>query len=79
MLGKCMQDVAAYRARIVAPRPMIYLGILGLGLLLEWLWPTRLLSRSLAVGVGIAILVCGVIGLAAAIRTIWRAQTPIDR
>jgi len=30
------------------------------------------------VGVGSAILVCGVIGLAAAIRTIWRAQTPID-
>jgi protein-S-isoprenylcysteine O-methyltransferase Ste14 len=30
------------------------------------------------VGVGLAILICGVIGLAAAIRTIWRAQTPID-
>jgi len=73
-----MQDIAADRARIVAPPPVIYLGILGLGLLLEWLWPTRLLSWSLAVGVGLAILVCGVIGLAAAIRTTWRAQTPID-
>lgn len=27
---------------------------------------------------GSAILVCGVIGLAAAIRIIWRAQSPID-
>ena len=73
-----MQDVAADRAGIVAPPPVIYLGILGLGLLLEWLWPTRLVSWSLAVGVGSAILVCGVIGLAAAIRTIWCAQTPIN-
>jgi protein-S-isoprenylcysteine O-methyltransferase Ste14 len=73
-----MRDVAADRARIVAPPPVIYLGILGFGLLLEWLWPTRLLSWSLAVRVGLAILVCGVIGLAAAIRTVWRAQSPID-
>ncbi len=73
-----MQDVAADRARIVAPPPVIYLGVLGLGLLLEWLRPTRIVSWSLAVGVGLAMLVCGVIGLAAAIRTIWRAQTPVD-
>lgn len=77
-LGKRMQGVAADRARIVAPPPVIYLGVLGLGLLLERLWPTRLVSWSLAVGVGSVLLVCGVIGLAAAIRTIWHAQTPID-
>ena len=77
-VGKCMQNVAVDRARIVAPPPVIYLGMLGLGLLLEWLWPTRLLSWSLAVGMGSAIFVCGVIGLAAAIRAIWRAQSPID-
>ena len=73
-----MQDVAADRARIVAPPPVIYLGVLGLGLLLEGLRPTRLVSWPLAVAVGSAILICGVIGLAAAIRTIWRAQTPVD-
>lgn len=73
-----MQDVATNRAGIVAPPPVMYLGVLSLGLLLEWLWPMRLLRWPLAVGVGSAILVCGVIGLAAAIRTIWRAQTPID-
>lgn len=73
-----MKHVAADRAGIVAPPPVIYLGVLSLGLLLEWLWPTRLLSWPVAVSVGSAILVCGVIGLAAAIRTIWRAQTPVD-
>lgn len=73
-----MQEAAADRARIVAPPPVIYLGVLGLGLLLEWRWPTRLLNRSLAVSVGSAILITGVIGLAAAIRTLWRAHTPIN-
>ena len=73
-----MQDVAADRARIVAPPPVIYLGVLGLGLLLEWLRPTRLLSWPLAVAVGSAILICGVFGLTVAIRTVWCAQTPVD-
>lgn len=73
-----MQDAAVDSAKIVAPPPVIYLGVLGLGLLLKWLWPTRLLSWPLAMGVGLAILGCGVIGLTAAIRTVWRAQTPVD-
>lgn len=73
-----MQDVVPDRARIAAPPPVIYLGVLGLGLLREWLWPTRLLSRSLAVAVGSSIVACGVIGLAAAIRPFRRAKTPID-
>lgn len=73
-----MQEAAADRARIVAPPPVIYLGILGIGLLLEWLWPTRLLRRPLAIGVGFAILLSGVVGLAAAIRTMWRAKTTVD-
>ena len=73
-----MQDVAADRARILAPPPMIYLGVLGLGLLLEWLRPTRLLRWPLAVAVGSTILIGGVVGLTASIRTVWRAQTPVD-
>lgn len=48
---------------------MIYLGVLGLGLLLEWLWPTRLLSRPVAVAVGS--------GLSLALNTWWAlALTP---
>ena len=73
-----MQDAVTDRAGIVAPPPLIYLGVLGLGLILGRLWPTRLASSPVAVSLGCAVVVCGVIGLAAAIRTIWRAQTPIS-
>lgn len=73
-----MQDIASDNAGIIAPPPVIYLGMLGLGLLLEWLWPTRLPGGALTVGMGSVILVCGVIGAAAAIRTLRRARTPVD-
>ncbi|MEW6683831.1 MAG: isoprenylcysteine carboxylmethyltransferase family protein [Nitrospirota bacterium] len=73
-----MRDVAADRPRILAPPPVIYLGVLGLGLLLEWLWPTRLLGWPLAVAVGSTIFICGVVGLTVAIRTVLRARTPVD-
>jgi protein-S-isoprenylcysteine O-methyltransferase Ste14 len=73
-----MQDAATDRARIIAPPPVIYLGVLGLGLLLEWLWPTRLLTWPLAVAVGAAIIICGAIALTVAIRTLLRARTPVD-
>ncbi len=73
-----VQDIAADRARILAPPPVIYLGTLGLGLLLEWLWPTQLAGQPLAAGAGTVILVCGLIGLIAAIQTLRRARTPVD-
>lgn len=66
------------RAQIVVPPPMIYLGVLGLGLLLEWFWPTQVPNRPLAVTVGSVLLVCGVVGLIAAIRTLLRSQTTIN-
>jgi protein-S-isoprenylcysteine O-methyltransferase Ste14 len=77
-MDKHMQSTATDRARIVAPPPVIYLGVLGLGLLLEWLWPTQVLPWRLALAVGSVVLICGVIGLVAAIRTLLRAQTPVD-
>jgi protein-S-isoprenylcysteine O-methyltransferase Ste14 len=73
-----MKDVPTDRAKIIAPPPVIYLGVLGLGLLFEWLWPTRLLTWPLAVAAGSAIFICGVAGLAVAIRTLLRARTPVD-
>jgi protein-S-isoprenylcysteine O-methyltransferase Ste14 len=73
-----MQSAATDRAKIVAPPPVIYVGVLGFGLLLEWLWPTQVLTWPLAVAVGSVVLICGVVGLAAAIRTLLRAQTPVD-
>lgn len=73
-----MQSAATDRARIVAPPPVIYLGMLGVGLLLEWLWPTQVLTWPLAVVPGSVVLICGVLGLTVAIRTLLRAQTPVD-
>jgi protein-S-isoprenylcysteine O-methyltransferase Ste14 len=72
-----MKNVTTDRVRIIAP-PVIYLGILGLGLFVEWRWPTRLLSCSLAVAVGSVICTCGAIGLTAAIHTLLHAQTAVD-
>ena len=74
-----MQDVAVDRARIIAPPPVIYLAILSLGLLLERLRLTQLLSRPLAVTWGQrSLFVVWSVGLTGAIRTVWRAQTPFD-
>ena len=75
---RSMQDVVVDRARVIAPPPLIYLAMLGVGLMLEWLCPTRLLSRVLAQGVGVVLFVFGVIGLTVAIRTVLRAQTPVN-
>ena len=63
---------------MVAPPPLIFLAFLGVGMLLEWPWPTHLLSWPVAVGVGVACLSVGLVGLQAAIRTVWRGQTPVD-
>jgi protein-S-isoprenylcysteine O-methyltransferase Ste14 len=52
--------------------------MLGIGLLLEWLWPTQMLTWPLAVVPASVVLICGVLGLTAAIRTLLRAQTPVD-
>ena len=73
-----MRNLASDRPGIIPPPPAIYLAFLGLGLLLEWLWPIHILRRDLAVGVGLAILVCGVNGLALAIHAIRHAQSPIS-
>ncbi|MEW5757374.1 MAG: isoprenylcysteine carboxylmethyltransferase family protein [Pseudomonadota bacterium] len=73
-----MQDSVSERAGIIVPPPVIYLGMLGAGLFFEWIWPIRIPGRPLAVVVGATLLVCGVIGAAAAIQALRRAQTPID-
>ena len=77
-MDETMQCAATGRAGIVAPPPVIYLGVLGVGLLLEWLWPTQVLTRPLAVVSGALVLACGALGLTAAIRTLLRAHTPVD-
>lgn len=73
-----MKALSADRARIVAPPPAIYLGILAIGLALEWFWPTRPLGWAVRLGLGLPILLGGVLGLAWAVRAAWRARTSVN-
>lgn len=63
---------------IIAPPPLIYLGFLSLGLLLEYLWPTQIFTGSLMAEIGLLILIVGIIGVFLAVRTVLRARSPVD-
>lgn len=73
-----MQGTKQDSARIVAPPPVIYVGVFALGMLLEWIWPGKLLSSPVAFGIGAVILLCGVIGAVWAILTLRRARTAVN-
>ncbi len=57
--------------------PFVYLGSIGLGLLVHWLWPVQLLPASVSVPTGVlVVLVAGVLFISA-VRTFRKASTPI--
>lgn len=57
--------------------PFVYLGSIGLGLLVHSYWPVELLSASVSVPVGVtAVLVAGTLFISA-VRTFREAGTPI--
>jgi protein-S-isoprenylcysteine O-methyltransferase Ste14 len=57
--------------------PLVYLGSIGLGLLLHLLWPVQLLAPSLGVPLGVAVvLVAGALFISA-VRTLRKANTPV--
>jgi protein-S-isoprenylcysteine O-methyltransferase Ste14 len=59
---------------VIAPPPLIYLVPLGLGLLLQWWRPVPLLPERLALPVGVAFLLLGLVALPA-LRQFIRAGT----
>lgn len=65
-------------AGIIAPPPLIYLGALALGLLLEWIWPTRLADWRGTLALGVAIALCGTVGVAWSFCAMRRGQTPVN-
>lgn len=65
-------------AGIIAPPPLIYLGALALGLLLEWIWPTRLADWRGTLALGVAIVLCGTVGVAWSFYAMRRGQTPVN-
>lgn len=57
--------------------PFVYLGSIGLGLLVHWLWPVQLLPASVSVPTGVlVVLVAGALFISA-VRTFRKASTPI--
>jgi protein-S-isoprenylcysteine O-methyltransferase Ste14 len=57
--------------------PFVYLGSIGLGLLVHWFWPVELLPDSVGVPIGAtALLVAGALFISA-VRTLRKAGTPV--
>ena len=65
-------------AEVIAPPPLIYLGPLVLGLLLNRKFPTSFLPRGVACLLGWLLLGSGVLLAGWFIRTMQRAGTPVD-
>ena len=63
---------------VIAPPPLIHLGFLALGALLEWLLPTATLPAPVRVPAGAALLILGLALIAAAVLQFRRAQTAVE-
>jgi protein-S-isoprenylcysteine O-methyltransferase Ste14 len=63
-------------AGLVRP-PFVYLGSIGLGLLVHWLWPLRLLPPSLGVPLGVVLVLAAGALFLCAVRTFRKAGTPV--
>lgn len=61
---------------VVRP-PIVYLVSIGLGLLLHWWWPVRLLPASIEAPVGIVLIIIAVALFIAAVRAFRKAGTSI--
>jgi protein-S-isoprenylcysteine O-methyltransferase Ste14 len=73
-LGQPAADVANFG--LIRP-PFVYLGSIGLGLLVHFLWPVELLSASVSVPIGVmVVLVAGALFISA-VRNVRKAGTPI--
>lgn len=72
--GQPGADVANFG--VIRP-PFVYLGSIGLGLLLHLFWPMQLLPASLSVPIGVMlVLVAGTLFISA-VRTFRKAGTPV--
>jgi protein-S-isoprenylcysteine O-methyltransferase Ste14 len=57
--------------------PLVYLGSIGLGLLVHWAWPVELLPASLAAPIGATVLLIAGALFVSAVRTFRKAGTPV--
>jgi protein-S-isoprenylcysteine O-methyltransferase Ste14 len=73
-LGTAVSDVA--NVGLVRP-PLVYLGSIALGLVLNLLWPARLVPPSVSTPVGAMVTVLAIALFVSAVRTLRAAGTPI--
>lgn len=64
--------------QVIAPPPFIYLGGLGVGLVLQWLNPLPFLPRNVALPFGVVVITVSVILVALSFRAFKKAKTNID-
>jgi protein-S-isoprenylcysteine O-methyltransferase Ste14 len=57
--------------------PFVYLGSIGLGLLVHWFWPVRLLPGLLNVPIGVVLVLAAAALFISAVRTFRKASTPV--
>ena len=63
---------------VIAPPPIIYLGFLGLGLGLDYVWPAATLPGTGQFAAGLALIFPGVVIIALAIRRLRKAGTNVE-
>jgi protein-S-isoprenylcysteine O-methyltransferase Ste14 len=72
--GHAASDVA--NAGPIRP-PLVYLGSIGLGLLIHWFWRARLLPPSVSVPIGMSVVVMAGALFIFSVRTLRMAGTPV--
>lgn len=57
--------------------PFVYLSSIALGLVIHYLWPVRLVPRSISTPAGVILIVVAVVLFVTAVRTFGAAGTPV--
>ena len=63
---------------VIAPPPLIYVGFIAAGLVLNALYPLPFLPKAVTLITGIALSIFGAFIIAQAFRAMGRADTPVD-
>ena len=61
----------------LARPPLVYLGSIGLGLLVHWFWPVQWLPASISVPIGVMLVLIAVAFFISSVRTFRKAGTPV--
>lgn len=57
--------------------PLVYLGSIGLGLLVHFFWPVAFLPASISVPIGVVLVLVAVVLFISSVRTFRNAGTPV--